>query len=89
MDKVDIEGFDGDDVILSVESFTTPDLKYMVVADFGTGVIKSCTCMDAICRGKIMDFTDGTGIPCKHMRAAAMVIRPFYEASLKGILKIG
>lgn len=87
LDKVTVEAFDGDELILSVESFTTPDLKYMVVADFQSGTAR-CDCMDAKCRSKIVDFTDGTGLPCKHLRVAALVLKPFYEAALKGILKV-
>lgn len=87
MNKVHIEEFDGDDIILSVDSFTVPDKKYMVVASFQSGTAR-CDCMDAICRGKIVDFTDGTGFPCKHLRAATLVLRPFYEAALKGVLKL-
>lgn len=87
LDKVQVEAFDGDVLILSVESFTQPDVKYMVTADFATGLVK-CDCPDARCRSKLMDFTDGLGNSCKHERIASLVIRPFYEAALKGILKV-
>lgn len=64
-----IESFDGDTIILSVESFTVPDKKYMVTADFQSGTA-TCDCMDARCRSKIIDFLDRTGLPCKHLTAA-------------------
>lgn len=85
--KVELQAFDGDEIILSVESFTTPGVKYMVTADFRSGVVR-CDCPDARCRAKMMDFTDGLGNSCKHERAATLVIRPFYEAALRGILKV-
>lgn len=87
MDKVSIEGFDGDEIILSVKSFTVPDLAYMVVANFQSGTAK-CDCPDGQYRRKIIDFTDGTGFPCKHLRAASLVLKPFYEAAIKGILEV-
>lgn len=89
IEKVHIEHIEWpDEIIFSVDSFTTPDQKYMVTANFKSGVT-TCSCMDSVCRGKIMDFTDGRGYSCKHMRAAALVVRPFYEAALKGLLGSG
>ena len=87
LDKVSVEAFDGDEIILSVESLTTPNLKYMIVASFQSGTAR-CDCMDARCRSKIIDFTDGTGFYCKHLKLASVILKPFYEAALKGILKV-
>ena len=74
-----------DYVILSVDSFTVPDKKYMVTAWFDSG-IATCDCMDSITRKKMIDFTDGRGPSCKHLRAATLWLRPIYEAALKGLL---
>lgn len=84
-EKVHIEHIEMPEyILLSVDSFTTPDVKYMVTADFTSGLLK-CDCWDARGRHKIMDFTDGTGFPCKHMRAVTLVIRPYFEAAMRGI----
>lgn len=69
IDKVKIESFDGDTILLSVESFTVPEKKYMVTADFQSGTA-TCDCMDARCRSKMIDFLDKTGLGCKHLYAA-------------------
>lgn len=87
MQKVHIEHIEmPEEILFSVDSFTTPDVQYMVTADFTSGILR-CNCPDARGRRKIMDFTDSTGFPCKHMRAVALVVKPFYDAALRGLFK--
>lgn len=87
-DRVDIEAFDGDILILSVRSFSDPALKYQIDANFATG-LAVCYCPDGRCRERWIDFTDGTGRPCKHLLLARFYIKPFYDAALKGLIKAG
>jgi hypothetical protein len=85
-DRVDIEAFDGDVLILSVRSFSDPAVKYQVDADFATGIAR-CYCPDGRIRDRWVDFTDGSGNPCKHLLLARFFIKPIYDAALKGIIQ--
>lgn len=82
IEGVDVEAIDGDHVILSVRSFTDPEKRYMVTADFSSGIVR-CECPDAVYRSKLMDFTDETGFYCKHMKRAAK-----YLTVLSGALRL-
>lgn len=76
---VEVEALDADVVILSVRSFTDPNRKYMVTADFQSGIVR-CDCPDAVYRSKIMDFTDDTGFSCRHMKRASVYLRVLSSA---------